>query len=188
MEHMAGDIPTKVLPGVMDAYYTKKYVMTSIKGFFGQFSLVQVANLRQNNVVTMMNFLGTKVYYVGKKGAIPAGIAELNDPKVEYTDDTMSICGMICKKAIVETTDSKYNIFYTDALDIKSPNITTPYNFIDDVLSDFRVQLSFLKMQLIMDAHESTTVESSIFDIPEDYTQVSKQSMESFINSLFTKE
>jgi len=61
MENMAGDIPTRMLPDVMEAYYTKKYVMTSIKGFLGQFSLVQVANLRHDNVITMMNFLGTKV-------------------------------------------------------------------------------------------------------------------------------
>jgi len=67
MERMAGDIPTKVLPDKMEAYYTKRYVVTSIKGFFGQFSLVQIANLRQNNVITMLNFLGNKVYYIGKK-------------------------------------------------------------------------------------------------------------------------
>lgn len=173
---------------MMEAYYTNRYIMTSIKGFFGQFSLVQVANLRQNNVTTMLNFFGNKVYYTGEKGAIPAGIHPIDNPRVEITNDTQTICGMHAQRAIVEASGEKYDIYFTKDLDIKSPNITTPYNFIDHVLCDFRVQLSMLKMQLIINERETLLVDSSIFQIPEDYKEVSKEAMENIINSLFTKE
>jgi hypothetical protein len=187
LENMAGDIPTSMLPDKMKTYYSKRHVKTSINGFFGQFSLIQVADLRQNRVTTMLHFFGNKVCYTGEKGEIPAGIVSLEDPRMKITSDTMSVCGMVAKKAEVVTGEQMYDIYFIEEIGIKSPNITTPYYFIDYVLSDFRVQLSFLKMQLIMSHHEKITVQSSIFEIPEDYQPVSRETMESIINSLFTK-
>jgi len=61
LDHMAGDIPTSLLPDVMEAYYTKKHIRTSIHGYFGQFSLVQIADLRQNNVTTMLLLTGVAI-------------------------------------------------------------------------------------------------------------------------------
>jgi len=188
LENMAGDIPTKMLPDKMEAYYSPKYILTSIDGFFGQFSLVQVAYLKQNSVTTMLNFFGNKVYYEGKKGEIPAGIVPIDNPRVEVTKDTVTICGFTSYRAIIQNEGNEYDIYFTRDIEINSPNITTPYHFIDHVLSDFRVQLSVLKMQLVMSGHESTSIPSSIFDIPEDYRQVSRETMESIINSLFTKD
>lgn len=188
MENMAGDIPTSVLPKTMEAIYTRKYIKTSIKGFFGQFSLTQIANLRKNTVVTLLNFLGHKVYYVGEKGEIPVGIVTLKNPEVEYHKDTLNVCGMQAKRATVTTEKEKYDIYYIEEINIKDPNITTPYYFIDFVLSDFRVQLSMLKMRLIMEEHTTEKISFSEFDIPGDYKEVSHDSMESIINNLFTKE
>jgi hypothetical protein len=188
LENMAGDIPTKMLPNEMEAYYSDRYIMTRIDGFFGQFSLVQVANLRQNAVTTMLNFFGNKVYYRGKKGEIPAGIVPLENPDYELTDDTREISGFESFRTVIKLQDQQYDIYYIKDIDIESPNITTPYYFIDYVLSDFRVQLSVLRMQLVMSGHESTTIQASRFFIPEDYREVSRETMESIINSLFTKE
>lgn len=188
LENMAGDIPTKMLPNEMEAFYSDRYIMTRIDGFFGQFSLVQVANLRQDAVTTMLNFFGNKVYYTGKKGEIPAGIVPLKDPDYTLTDETREICGFESFRTIIEQDDQKYDIYFIKDIDIESPNITTPYYFIDHVLSDFRVQLSVLRMQLVMSNHESTSIQASRFFVPEEYKEVSRETMESIINSLFTKE
>ena len=188
LEKMAGDIPTNVLPGEMQAYYDKNHVLTRIDGFFGQFSLVQVADLKRNTVVSMLNFLGNKIYYTGKKGEIPAGIHALDHPDIQYTKDTMTISGLLSYRAHVQLSDEKYDIFYTKEISIDRPNVTTPYSTIDHVLCDFRVQLSYLKMRLIIKDHQKENIDPSIFEIPEDYKQVSKEDMEGIINSLFTKD
>lgn len=188
MDNMAGDIPTSLLPDEMDSYYTSRYIMTRINGFLGQFSLIQIANLKQNSVTTMLNFFGTKIYYEGEKGEIPAGILSLKDPEITMTGDTATIGGLTSYRTRIACSDTEYDIYYTKDISIKSPNITTPYAFIEYVLSDFRVQLSVLKMRLTMTYHKDTTVESSIFEIPDDYKQVTRDTMVSIINSLFTKE
>jgi len=188
LDHMAGDIPTSLLPDMMEAYYTKKHIFTRIHGYFGQFSLVQVADLRKNTVTTMLNFFGTKVVHTGNKGEVPAGISQLKDPSLEVTGDTLTICGMLSTRGIVSADDKKYDVYFIKDIDIKSPNITTPYYFIDYVLSDFRVQLSLLKMHLVMFGHEVRKVDPGMFEIPEAYVPVSREAMENIINSLFTKE
>ena len=188
LEDKAGDIPTNLLPDIMESYYTKHYVQLKIEGFFGQFSLIQVANLKKQTVTSMLNFFGNKIYHVGKKGELPVGVKELLNPEFNFTNDTSTICGLPSHKAIVTTANDTYNIHYTKQFDIKNPNFATPYRSINYVLSDFRVELSALNMRLVAKQHENLSVDTSIFDVPEDYKEVSKDTMERIINSLFTKE
>lgn len=178
LEKMAGDIPTNVLPGVMDAYYSDRYVMTKIDGFFGQFSLVQVADMKKHTVTSMLNFFGNKIYYIGEKGEIPVSIYPLEDPEIEFTEDTLTISGLTSHRVIIHLPDHAYDIYYTKDFNIESPNITTPYSFIDHVLSDFRVQLSYLKMRLIIDEHTEESLDPLVFEIPQEYESVSRDTME----------
>jgi len=188
MENMAGDIPTSILPDQMNAYFAKNHVLTEISGMFGQFSLVQIANLKNNTVISMLNFLGNKIYYIGDKGEIPVGIHPLDNPKIDFTDDTITIAGLKSHKVNIQLADQNYDIFYTNEIEIKNPNITTPYSFIDNVLSDFRVQLSYLKMRIILEEYKKEVVSPSLFEIPDDYEQVSSETMNTIINNLFTKD
>jgi len=188
LEDMAGDIPTRILPGHMDVFYTKFYVLSRIEGFFNQFSLIQIADLRHRRVTTLLNFFGNKVYYVGRIGELPAAIIAPDQMICNFTGETKMIGGLNSERIIVDTGEEKYSIYCTRDFSVRRPNITTPYHSIDYPLSEFRIQLSLLKMQLTCAEFESKIVESEIFTIPEDYRLISKIAMEQIINSLFTKE
>ena len=188
LEELAGDIPTRILPSHMDTYYTRHFILTRIEGFFSQFSLTQIANLRRKEVTTLLNFFGNKVYYSGKNGELPAGIIPLNALEVRPTGDYKTIAGLESERIEVETETETFDIYCTRDITVRRPNITTPYHSVDFVLSDFRIQLSLLKMHLTCITHETKTIDSEIFLIPEDYKPVSRKSMEQIINSLFTKD
>jgi hypothetical protein len=188
LEDRAGDIPTRILPGTMDAYYTKHYVLTKIEGFFNQFSLIQIADLRNRRVTTLLNFFGNKVYYVGSPGELPAGIVKPGRLKCRNTDETFIIGGLHSKKVNVETDTEQFSIYYTRDFSVRRPNISTPYDMVDYPLTDFRIQLSLLNMHLSCSFLEYKSIESKIFTIPEDYKAVSRPIMEEVINSLFTKD
>ncbi|RPI43268.1 MAG: hypothetical protein EHM46_04245 [Bacteroidetes bacterium] len=188
LESRAGDVPTRILPDVMDSYYTESFVLTRIHGFFEQFSLVQIADLRRRKVTTLLNFFGTKVCYTGRSGELPPGVFEPGKLEVEYTGETRVIGGLNSERICVDTGTEQFSMYITRDFDIRRPNITTPYHFIDYPLSDFRIQLSLLKMHLTCEESEITTVESSIFSVPEEYREVSREAMEHIINSLFTKD
>ena len=185
---MAGDIPTRILPSKMDSYYTEYYVLTRIEGFFNQFSLVQIANLKHKEVTTLLNFFGNKVYYQGEKGELPAGIEKPKQLNFRLTGETSVIGGLNSEKIEVDTGEEQFNIYFTKDFSVRRPNIITPYHSIDFPLSDFQIQLSLLKMHLSCAEFETKIIKSEIFEIPEDYRSVSRQVMEEIINSLFTKE
>lgn len=188
LEDKAGDIPTRILPGTMDAYYTKYYVLTKIEGFFNQFSLIQIADLKHRQITTLLNFFGNKVYYVGSPGELPAGIVKPGHLKCRKTDETVVIGGLHSEKVNVETDTEQFSIYCTRDFSVRRPNISTPYHMVNYPLTDFRIQLSLLKMHLSCSFMEYKLIESEIFTIPEDYRAVNRPTMEEVINSLFTKD
>lgn len=188
LESMAGDIPTRILPVKMDSWYTDYFVATRIDGFFRQFSLVQIADLKNKRVSTLLNLFGTKVYHQGEKGELPAGIIAPAELHIHSTGELSVIGGLNSEQLEIDTGNEIFNMYYTRDFSVRRPNLSTPYGSIDHPLSDFRIQLSYLKMHLTCTEYESRIIQSEIFMIPEDYKLVTRPVMEEIINSLFTKE
>ncbi len=188
LEDKAGDIPTRILPEQMDAYYTQDFVLSKITGFLEQFTLTQIADLRKKRVTTLLRFFDSKVYYEGENGELPVAIIEPEKLNWKMTGETTMIGGLRSERVEVDTGDEKFSIYLTRDFDVRNPNITTPYRSIDYPLSEFRVQLSLLKMHLSCTGFEIKSIESDMFKVPPGYNPVSKEDMEYIINSLFTKE
>jgi len=185
---MAGDIPTRILPAKMDSWYTDYFVATKIEGFFRQFSLIQIADLRNKRVSTLLNLFGTKVYHQGEKGELPAGIIAPLELNIHSTGEQLVIGGLNSEQLKIDTESDTFNMYFTRDFSVRRPNLSTPYGSIEHPLSDFRIQLSYLKMQLTCAEYESRIIESEIFMIPEDYKPVTRPVMEEIINNMFTKE
>jgi len=188
LESMAGDVPTNILPGRMDSWYTNYYVLTKIEGFFNQFSLIQISDLRRKRVTTLLHLFGTKIYYRGERGELPAGVVAPENMSYRSTGKQSVIGGLRSEQMEVDTGSEKFNIYYTRDFSVRKPNLSTPYGSIDQPLSDFRIQLSQLKMHLSTEKYESRLIESESFEVPEGYREVSRSYMEQIINNLFTKE
>ncbi len=188
LEEMAGDVPTRILPSIMHSWYTDRFVLTKIDGFFRQFSLIQISDLRHRKVTTMLNVLGNKYYYRSGQDEIPAGIVAPEDLSFTVTEDTTVIGGLHSRLVEVDTGEEKFNVYYTEDFSVRRPNLSTPYRGITKPLSDFPIQLSYLKMHLSCKFHEERIIESGVFSVPDEYRPVSRPVMEEFINSLFTKD
>jgi hypothetical protein len=188
LNRMAGDIPTRILPARMDSWYTNYFVLTRIDGFFKQFSLMQIADLRTRQVFTLLNFFGNKFYCLAEKGELPAGIIAPDKMSYRATGKTSIIGGLLSEQVEVDNGDEKFNIYFTRDFSVRRPNLSTPYGSINHPLSDFRVELSYLDMHLKCESYETRIIDSEIFMIPEEYVEVSRPKMEEIINSLFTKE
>ena len=188
LETTAGDLPTRILPSHMQAWYTDYFVLTKIEGFFNQFSLIQIADLKNKRVTTLLNVFGNKVYYRSGHGELPANLVAPQQLSFSNTRESSVIGGLNSTRVEVDTGVGKFDIYYTDDFSVRRPNLSTPYGAIDQPLSEFPIQLSYLKMHLSCMFYELRTIESEIFTVPEDYRPVSRPVMEEIINSLFTKE
>ncbi len=188
LENMAGDVPTRILPARMDSWYTDYFVVTRINGFFNQFSLIQIADLRNKRVTTLLNLFGNKVYTRGGKGELPAGIIAPLEMHIQNTGKQSVIGGLNSEQVQIDTGDESYNMYYTRDFSVRRPNLSTPYRTINYPLSDFRIQLSYLKMHLTCTEYDFRIIETEMFTVPDEYRLVTRPVMEEIINSLFTKE
>ncbi len=188
LEDTAGDIPTRILPSTMQSWYTKDFVITKIEGFFKQFSLIQLADLKRRRVTTLLNVFGNKLYYRSGQGELPASLVVPQNLSFRNTQESTVIGGLQSNRVEVDTGEEKFSIYYTEDFSVRRPNLSTPYKDIDKPLSAFPIQLSYLKMNLSCKLYEERTVESKIFSVPDEYREVSRPVMEGFINSLFTKD
>lgn len=188
LESMAGDLPTRILPANMDSWYTNYYVVTKINGFFSQFSLIQIADLKNKRVSTLLDIFGTKVYHRAEKGELPAGIIAPTELHIHNTGERSIIGGLNSEQVKIDTGTESFNMYFTRDFSVRRPNLSTPYGSINHPLSDFRIQLSYLKMHLTCSKHETRTIGTEMFTVPNDYKPVSRSVMEEIINSLFTKE
>jgi len=186
MSDMAGSIPTNVLPGKMKLVFANHYALNSVEGFLGQFSLVNIADLRKETVTTKLKIFDKKYYYKGKKGELPVGVDPMNNFVLEKGTKGVMIAGHNADEWILKREGKDpLRMYSSDSFDIEHPNITTPYKGIDDVLLLFYIRLSALDMVLIAESIKEETISSNEFIITDDYKQISKETMERTLNELF---
>ena len=107
---------------------------------------------------------------------------------IQNTGEKSVIGGLNSEQVQIDTGDESYNMYYTRDFSVRRPNLSTPYRTINYPLSDFRIQLSYLKMHLTCTEYDSRIIESEMFTVPDEYRLVTRPVMEEIINSLFTKE
>jgi len=186
LKDKAGNIPTKMLPGKMTVIFADHFALNKIEGFFGQFSLVYIGNLKNKTVITMLKLFDKKYVSYGKSGEMPCGFSELENLSILETGKTVDFMGFSCKQLQISSDrDSSFIALCTDKIDVKNPNITTPYKEIEEVLLDFRTHLSLLDMQLSATTVETKTISWDMFRVPADYKERPREFLENTIQELF---
>lgn len=186
IEEEAGSIPTNILPRKMTLVFADNKAMNNIEGFLGQFSLTYIADLKKRSVTTLLKIFDNHYYYQGSVDELPAGIDGLEGMELEKTGDTKTMMNMVAEKYILHLPgDQKKEIWGTSEIQIKDPNITTPYRELEKVLLQFYTELSVLKMLVKAEKYEEREISTSLFDIPQDYERISRLTMEKTLAELF---
>jgi len=186
LHEKAGSVPTRILPDQMTVIFSYPYALNNIEGFFGQFSLSYLANLRKRKVTTVLKLFDKKYYYEGEQGEIPCGIDPMEGMTLTPGNDAKTIAGYRCHEYILARPGKESIALYsTSELHIKSPNITTPYRNHNDVLLQFYTRLSVMDMLLVADSCRTGTVKEDIFMVPDGYHEISRVKMEKILDELF---
>jgi len=170
----------------MTVIFAGHYALNRIEGFFGQFSLIYIGNLRNESVITMLKLFDKKYVYYGKKGELPCGLTDPGDLLIKATGNSREIAGRQCQElSIIPDEGLTFLALSTDEIKIKNPNITTPYKEIEDVLLEFNTQLSLLNMKLSAISAEEKNISWDLFRVSDQYQERSREFMENTIHELF---
>jgi hypothetical protein len=186
LSEKAGNIPTKVLPGKMTVIFAGNYALNRIEGFFGQFSLVYIGNLKNESVITMLKLFNKKYVCYGKKGELPCGFYDLKNLSVKETGNNREFLGIQCIELLISSDEKPpFYALCTDKLKVKNPNVTTPYKEIKEVLLDFNTHLSVLDMNLTATSVQEMTISWDVFRVSSEYKEKPREFMEKTIGELF---
>jgi peptide-N-glycosidase F-like protein len=105
----------------------------------------------------------------------------------EETDEKKEIAGYKCKKMIATMADdpsNKFDVWYTEELNINNPNANTPYDKIKGMLMQYRLKKFGLELEFTAKGVEKEKISNDEFELPAYYKVISKKEMDEFFKSI----
>lgn len=111
------------------------------------------------------------------------GYNDMEDLKITNTEDTLTVAGYLCKKAIAEcpARNMRFDVWYTQNIKIKNANSNNAFKNIDGVPMKFDILLMNFYMHLEAVDVKYDKVGDEWFEIP-DFKSGSKQELMEFMN------
>jgi GLPGLI family protein len=165
-----------MLPSESVIYFKGQLSRAEIKMPMG--NTIAITDGNAGTTTTLMDMMGNKMAIKLTKEDIEKEKAKLGNekPEIKITDETRSIAGYTCKKAIItiKKADEKpiiMNIWFTK--EISAPNSmhsgAINYEGLDGFMMEFETKLNSLTMKMTCRSAEQTSVEDSVFIIPDGY-------------------
>lgn len=152
----------------------------------GVFTSKFVANPKTKTFTTMVKVFDMKNACIEDEQQIKKEL-ESYKFKFEETSETKVIAGYNCKKVIatnLSDPSDKFDIYYTDELDIKKANYSTPYEGINGLVMQFRLQKFGMEMEFIAKSVRKEEIPNSMFELPSFYKVITKAEMDAFFKSI----
>jgi hypothetical protein len=177
-------IPLQLMPKTLEVKFNKEFSEYTIQDRLSLFCIQNIMNYNESKHITLIKVFDKKYVYIGEPNE-PAILFETSDAyKINYLKDTSRLIGFLCKKAIITYNKSAFSVYYTNSIEIEKPNKNTPYEAIDGMLLNFRLQLKSLEMELNAKKFEHKVIDNSQFDIPKEYKLISRKQMEEIITTI----
>ncbi|MCR5453720.1 MAG: hypothetical protein K6F33_01875 [Bacteroidales bacterium] len=174
-----------MLPDDMTLAFKNDKTSMMMRGFAGIFILnciCDYANQSNNTLLT----IGFKKYLLkANLGETPFESSIMSDIEITNTQDTMSICGYLCHKAIGHSDKCRRNFefWYTQDIDIDSDCILSPVKSLGGVLMQFDVEMMGIYMKAKAIDVSRQDIHDEAFETPEGFQEISRKELDSVIHT-----
>ena len=176
-----------LLPDKVEIKYKNNNRAIIVKGFWGTFQMKFVTNFDKKKNYTILSAVGKNYYVETPIDSMNAGYETIKDLKIEPdTKDTAIIEGLLCYSAKVinkTISDSVLKFYYTYDINIKDPNMGSPYKDIDGVLTEFTSKIMSIKMYFQLVDIIDEPIDDKEFELPKGYKKLSKKEFEDLLKS-----
>lgn len=180
------NIETNILPKKMILKFNDNYSLTQINGFMGLFGISLISDFENSKDITMVKFFDNKYVHYCDKNEQSSLFDYMKVEKIRNKNDsTKNYSGYEAKTARVYEEDKPpYTIFYTDEFGVSNPNRNNPFREVDGVLLEFQLQLLQLRMNLVAQQIEHKEIPDEAFEVSDEYTNISRESMILILNKM----
>jgi hypothetical protein len=151
----------------------------------GVFTTVFIADYKKKTLTQMVKVFNDKTACIENE----KGILDENEKyklNLEETNDVKVIAGYNCKKMIATRADDpsvKFDVYYTDELNVKNANFSNPYSSIKGMLMQFRLKKFGLEMSFTAKSVKKDEISTSTFELPAYYKIITKTEMDDFFKN-----
>ncbi|MEO8761599.1 MAG: DUF4412 domain-containing protein [Bacteroidia bacterium] len=178
---MAGYAPSK-----MSVKFKKNLLAAemSVKG--GIFTTTFIFNPTKKTLTQLVKMLDLKQACIENE----ADILKENKDYVlafEETGEKKEIAGYSCKKVIATMPDDpsvKFDVYYTDELNVSNPNENTPYSPLKGMLMQYRLKKLGLELEFVAKGVTKEKIADTDFELPAYYKVITLQEMDEFFKSI----
>jgi len=182
-----GGVPKEVLPQNLIVYFKKDKLLFEMVSSFGNSGIINLTNPDEGFFDTYFSLFTLRYFYAAEEGEMFPGFEGMNGMELKKTSLTTQICGFNCKNAEVTFPPDRskvWSVWYTDEINVRNSNVSTPFKDIDGVLMDFFFYLGTTKVHFSAENVYSKEIEDVTFARREDFKRVSREEINKFINNM----
>ena len=182
-----GGMPKDFLPKNLIVSFKKNKILFEMISSFGNSGILNLANPDKGIFDTYFSLFTIKYLYSLSPGELFPGFEAMDGMTIHKTARTSVICGFTCKNAEVSFPADRnkvYDIWYTNEIDIKNPNASTPFQEIDGVLMSFFFYIGPSELHFDVENVYKKEIPDETFDRRDNFTRVTRQEIDKFINKM----
>jgi hypothetical protein len=184
-----GPMPKEVLPKNLIVSFKNNKVLFEMISSFGNSGIFNLANPDKGILDTYFSLFTLKYFYAVQPGEEYPGFDSMKGILISKTTKTSVICGFNCKNAEVTFPADRskvYQIWYTNEIDIKNPNIATPFSQIDGVLMKFFFFLGPAELHFDAETVYKKEIPDGAFERRQKFMRVSREEIDKFITKMIS--
>lgn len=174
-----------LLPEQTYMYFNEDQTQFVITGWMGIFESKFTKNNTANEMIVALKMLNKKYFYKSNELSdfMGVGTNKKNNWTISFDKKTKQILDYECKHAFIvdEKNKTSFNLYYTDEIGGKNPNLNTFYEPIKGTLMELQLEVNGIPMLLEASEVIPKNIPTNFFSVPKDYIEVKKQ----FIDSIF---
>lgn len=184
-----GPMPKELLPRNLIVSFKDDKLLFELLSSFGNSGILNLSNQEKGIFDTYFSLFSLKYFYPVQPGEQFPGFEAMEGMIVTKTSKTSVICGFNCKNAQATFPlykDKVYEIWYTNEINIKNPNASTPFNQIDGVLMDFFFFLGPAELHFDAETVYKKEIADETFERRQKFMRVSKEKINKLINQMIS--
>lgn len=185
-----GDFNTTLkqyMPKTLIVSFKNDKMLFEIASPIGNSAILNLSNPKEKIFDTYISFFTLKYAYSASPGEVHPGFEAMQGMELNKTSKTAVICGYNCKNAEVTFPNDRsktFEIWYTDEIDVKNPNIANPFQDIDGVLMSFFFFMGPAEMHFTVENVYDKDVSDKLFERREKFVRVNREQINGLLDKM----
>jgi len=181
-----GSLPKEAMPRNLVVSFKKDKILFEMLGM-GNSGIINLVNPEKGIYDAYFSLFTFKYYYAAKPGEMYPGFEAMDGIVIKKTSKKSVICGFNCKNAEVTFPADRskiYNIWYTNEIDVKNTNASTPFSPIDGVLMDFFFFMGKAEAHFEAETVYKKDLTDDTFERRDNFKRVTKENFMTVVNQM----